>query len=305
MPINHVEHKNIDKNAWNNCIASAYNGNVYAWSWYLDIVSPNWNALVLDNYSAVMPLTWNKKYGITYIHQPFFTQQLGVFSRQSVTKEMLNEFVGSIPLNYRYAEISMNVNINREHFEIAVKDGITTHLDLIRNHTELRKNYNSNTLRNIKKAQKHDLHFQFLDKPNQIIDLFKSNKGKELKELKSIHYQRLEDLMQYGVDFKIASFPGVLDERGDLCAGGFFMFSHNKLVFLFGASNNIGKENGAMFLLFDNFIRQHSGKTLTIDFEGSTVPGVLRFYQGFGAKKLIYPIIKINRLPTIVKMFKR
>ena len=305
MPIKHLEHKDIDKIAWNKCIAAAYNGNVYVWSWYLDIVSPNWNAIVLDNYEAVMPLTWNKKYRVTYIHQPFFTQQLGIFSKHSVTKTMLNKFLSNIPSQYQYAEISMNVNINKEYFDIPIAEGITSHLDLIRNYTELRKNYNTNTIRNIKKANKHDLHFQFLDKPCQIIDLFRSSKGKELKELKTTHYQKLEALMNYGKDFKLARFPGVLDEKGDLCAGGFFMFSHNKIVFIFGASNKKGKENGAMFLLIDNIIKQHSSKTLTIDFEGSMVPGVLRFYQGFGAKKLVYPRIKINNLPSLAKIFKK
>jgi hypothetical protein len=63
-----------------NAIARSFNGIVYAYSWYLDIVSPGWDALVKDDYKSVMPLTWRKKYGIKYLYQPFFTQQLGVFS---------------------------------------------------------------------------------------------------------------------------------------------------------------------------------------------------------------------------------
>ncbi len=39
-----------------------------------------WDALVLDDYQAVMPLTWRSKFGIRYLYQPAFTQQTGIFS---------------------------------------------------------------------------------------------------------------------------------------------------------------------------------------------------------------------------------
>ena len=32
-----------------------------------------WDALVLDDYAAVMPLTWRRKYGTRYLYQPAFT----------------------------------------------------------------------------------------------------------------------------------------------------------------------------------------------------------------------------------------
>lgn len=80
--ITYLTHNQIDKQRWDDCIKQSPNGNVYALSWYLDIVHPRWEALVEDDYVSVMPLTGNRKCGISYPFQPFFVQQLGVFSKE-------------------------------------------------------------------------------------------------------------------------------------------------------------------------------------------------------------------------------
>ena len=59
--IKYLQHKEIDKAKWDACIEQAPNGLIYSYSWYLDAMSKHWDALVLKDYEAVMPLTWNKK----------------------------------------------------------------------------------------------------------------------------------------------------------------------------------------------------------------------------------------------------
>lgn len=51
----------IDKTKWDICIDQAPNGLIYAYSWYLDTMAKNWDALVYNDYELVMPLTWKKK----------------------------------------------------------------------------------------------------------------------------------------------------------------------------------------------------------------------------------------------------
>ena len=63
--IQYFEHKKIDKRKWDATIAEC--GNIYAYSWYLDIVHPGWDALVEDDYQVVMPLTGGKKFGVNYL----------------------------------------------------------------------------------------------------------------------------------------------------------------------------------------------------------------------------------------------
>ena len=74
----------IDDIQWNEVITSSLMGYCYAETWYLDIVSPHWKGIVFiqdASYQAVMPLPIQTSYGIEYIKQPLFCQQLGVFAR--------------------------------------------------------------------------------------------------------------------------------------------------------------------------------------------------------------------------------
>ncbi|HEU4717664.1 MAG TPA: hypothetical protein VFU15_07515, partial [Bacteroidia bacterium] len=78
--IRHLRSHEIDRQRWDECIRRSFNGIIYAYSWYLDVVSPGWEALADEKYETVMPLTWAKKMSVRYLRTPFFVQQLGVFS---------------------------------------------------------------------------------------------------------------------------------------------------------------------------------------------------------------------------------
>src|ERR1017187_1866717 len=104
-----LSHSEINRTNWDARIASSLNSTVYPYSWYLDLVSPGWEALVEGNYESVMPLTANKKYGITYLYQPFFTQQLGVFSARKLSPAKVNDFLSQVPGKFKFIEINLNV----------------------------------------------------------------------------------------------------------------------------------------------------------------------------------------------------
>ena len=57
MQIRHLRHNKIDYVLWDKCITNAKNCLVYASTWYLDVVSPGWEALVTSDYKYIMPLS--------------------------------------------------------------------------------------------------------------------------------------------------------------------------------------------------------------------------------------------------------
>ena len=63
--------------------------------------------LCLNDYEAVMPLTWNKKYGFYYLYQPAFTASLGVFGK-NIDEQLVEEFLEAIPAKFKLIEISLN-----------------------------------------------------------------------------------------------------------------------------------------------------------------------------------------------------
>jgi hypothetical protein len=304
LEITHLKHSQIDKAKWDECIDHSTNRIVYARSWYLDIVCPGWEALVAADYEMVMPLTSGNKYGIKYLYQPFFTQQLGIFSKKEPDQKLDEEFLISIPAEFRYVDIALNKWNRCQLTEFQAWSNVNYELKLDKPYTELANGYSSNTKRNIKKATQSNLSILNDVKTGELIQLFRNNMGKGIKNLKTGHYEHLKQIMDYSLSEQNAEIYGVNSVQGELCAGAFFLKSYDSYIFLFSATNEESKENGAMFMIIDQFIRKHAGERMILDFEGSNIKSLGRFYKSFGADEFNYQRIKKNNLPGLLKLFK-
>ncbi|MEW6469084.1 MAG: GNAT family N-acetyltransferase [Bacteroidota bacterium] len=302
--IRHLEHKAVDKAKWDRCIERSANSLIYAYSWYLDVVSPGWEALVLDDYTAVMPLTCRTKYGIRYLYQPFFTQQLGVFSPAETTEIQLREFLDAIPEKFRFIEINLNQSNTFPLTGIQVKKNLNHELELGRPYPELFRAYSENTRRNIRKAGKHELVLKKDAELAGIITLFRQNRGREVKELKARDYAVLSELVGVCRRRGRVQVWGVLSGRR-LCAGAVFVSDGRRSIFLFSGLSAEGKEKGAMPFLIDHYIREYCGKDIILDFEGSNDRSLARFYKGFGSKECVYLQVRKNRLPRVIRWLKK
>ena len=153
MSIQYIAYQNIDKQKWDNCIEHSPNGLIYAYSYYLNAMAKHWDALVLNDYETVMPLTWNKKYGIHYLYQPFFCASLGVFGK-NITVDIVNEFLKNIPVKFSYWDIYLNAGNYFSGTEIKMYERINYVLHLNQPYEILFKNFRENTKRNIKKCDR-------------------------------------------------------------------------------------------------------------------------------------------------------
>ncbi len=298
--IRYLKYRQIDKVKWDKCIEHSINGIVYACSWYLDIVSKHWEALVKDDYVSVFPLTTGRKFGIKYLYQPFFTQQLGIFSKNIITHEIVDEFLTSIPSKYKFAEINLNIfnKVDTKKYDTITK--FNYELSLNDSYESIYKNYSQNIKRNIKKAVKSGVTIKTDIQPENIIKIFRENRGRDIKTLQDKDYLVLERLIKTCLKKGEAEIWGVNTKEGELCVGVFFIRSYKRFIFLFSGTNKQARENGAMSLLIDTFIREHSQRDLIFDFEGSNDVNLARFYKSFGSKKRIYFQLNINKLPWII-----
>src|SRR5689334_8694904 len=150
--IKYLSRHQIDKTKWDECVRQADNGLIYGYSFYLDKMALNWDGLVLNDYEAVMPLTWNKKYGIYYLYQPFLCAQLGVFG-QNIDADISKSFLVSIPPKFKYWDFCLNHRniLHLKEFDIFLRNNYV--LDLSQSYDKLYENYRENIQRNIKKAQ--------------------------------------------------------------------------------------------------------------------------------------------------------
>ena len=291
--ITYLTHEHIDKNRWDACVAQAPNGLVYAYSWYLDVVHPGWDALVEiedGNYMSIMPITHKRKYLVNYLCQPFFVQQLGIFSTVPVTVETTEAFLKAIPPKYRLVEIRLNENNPVD----ASWKGIELHrnhlLNLNNNYSALSFDYHNNTQRNLKKTLNYDLRLVEEVPIQTIIQLFRKDRGASVRHWGNTEYARLEQLAASSITSSNAFIYGVKSSDNDqIICGALFMKSHCRITFLFSGNSQVGKEMQAMSFLIDKVIQKYAGQPLVLDFEGSDDENLARFYHGFGARPVTYP----------------
>lgn len=294
MQIRKLARHKINDNKWNQCINQAENSRIYALSWYLDAVTDKqWDALILDDYHAVMPLPYARKFGIKFYTQPIFCQQLGPFWKGNHLKNMMEEFVHAIPK--RPYMLSLNAETGRYIHKSHSTFKTNYILPLEKSYQEMIKCMSNNHKRNIKKADKKGLTYNELSISNYI-DLKKSS-GTQLNKQS---WTRLENLLSeakthHNLDLRAA----FLDEK--LVSAVCWLKDGNRLVYLQAASNEMGKKSAAAFGLVDEVLKKHTESNMLIDFEGSENPGVARFYQGFNAKNEAFPLIKSKSMQMIQK----
>ena len=305
--IRYVRNSYLNRQKYDHCIRMDHLGLVYAYSWYLDEVCHHWDCLVLDDYDAVWPLPFRKKWGFKYFYRPYGIQQLGIYSKSELSGEKISEFVEEMTRHCRFADIYLNEGqlIQGEKFSnIRLHSNTNLTLFLGRSFRELYHNYSKHTQRNVIRSSKYELQIFEHDDPERILELFRATRGEGL-DLDPEFYRNMGKAMYNALHRGIGKVWTVYDERNDLCAGIFIIETDLRHILLFSASSPEGKESRAMYHLINEYLIYSSGKSKTFDFEGSNAPGLRRFYEGFGAKEHKYQRLLYNGLPWPLKLIKR
>jgi hypothetical protein len=286
--IHYVRQNDLDTLKWDACINGDPSALPYALHWYLDLTAKEWDALVVNDYEAVFPLPFSKKLGIAYLYRPYGTQQLGLFGK-TANAEMLAEVIQAIPKKFLWVDYYLNEgNVPSPLNGCSFQEQTNQVLDLDRTYKAVYEGYNKRTKRNIKKARAKGFRIFEYDSPEVLLDLFKQNKGSRLNGWNNWHYARMRQLM-YVLIHKRRGFIWTLhDEHNTACAGIFILQYRHRLVSLFTAVNDYGKEHGAMSHLLDELFILYSEKGFLYDFEGSNISGLAEFNAGFGAESRSY-----------------
>ncbi|HLO81859.1 MAG TPA: hypothetical protein VK166_12915 [Chitinophagaceae bacterium] len=286
----------IDDGFWNELIERSSNGLIYARTGFLDLLSPNWSALVLNHYEAVMPLTSRKKYGISYLYQPPFLQQLGVFGKAD--ENTVGQFITAAKTKYRFAEIHLNYN-NPNHSMDARQNFI---LSLNSSYDTLASGFSTPHIKNLKRAGNAGLRYIAGNSFKENIRLNYELYGNRIRSVKRSDYDVLTELaLREPTHFLLRE---VLKDD-ELLASSVCFYDGRRIYFIMSSVTEAGKKNQANHFLVDGLIREFAGQKIILDFEGSDMPGVADFYQGFGAINQPYYFLKWNHLPWPYKWIKK
>jgi hypothetical protein len=300
--IRYFSNNEIDKLKWDECISNSSPSLPYAFSWYLDIVSPGWGGLISDYYEAVMPLPFKKKWFITYAYKPFFVQQLGVFSRDIITPAIIDSFIQKIPERFRFIHTTLNESntINKSLTRVKCINHI---IAIDKDYQDIYKGYNRNCRRNIKKALNGGLSIDLPD-IQQFVKFISEHLGQKISTFGKEQSNLLEKIVAASIRNKTGELTGVFTRQHELCAAGFFIQTQDRHVFSVCASSEKGKQYYAMYLMVDDQIKKSAGFKKWFDFSGSNMKGIAYFNQSFGARGVAYPILHLNRLPFPLRLLK-
>lgn len=300
--IRYLTDKEIDPEKWDACVEQATNGFVYACTDCLSTMTSRWSALILDDYEAIFPLPWRKKWGIKYVYPPAFTQQLGLISRTKTSPALLDEFIKSLSQHFRFADM----NLNEENLELKInhirRKNYLLHLN--QSYELLEASFSRSAKRNITKAKTAGISIKDNIDLHEIVNIHYSRFIHKIAASKE-DYGRLAKWLTLLSNKNSLFVIGAYDPYGTLLAGSIFIRFKERLTFILNGNTEKSMECGATHLLMDHCIRKHAGTGLILDFEGSDNPDFARFYEQYGAHAVHYPFVRINNLPFFFRSFKR
>lgn len=299
--IQYLASHQIDKSRWDRCMEKASNSLVYAFSYYLDAMTDNWDALVLNDYEAVMPLPWRKKWGIYYLYQPAFVAQLGLFGN-NISADLLLDFLQAIPKKFQYWDLSLNHQnlFAPEQYPLYQRSNFV--LPLNKPYEVLYRQYREHLKRNIKKAETYGCSIKTAIDIKAIIELAKEQPQQNATAEKDFEnfarlYARLKETS------KAVSY-GVYSKQDQLLASCVFFLLQNRAYYILVGNHPNGRTLGASHALIDAFIKDYAGQDLLLDFEGSDIRNLAFFYSSFGATEERYAALRENRLPWWMRWLK-
>lgn len=274
--IKKVKRTALDLEKYSNCLAKSVNYRIYAEHWYLDSLMGNsWDCYVLNDYEAIMPVPYLKKFGLNFITQPIYCQQLGVFHQENFTQDLFDLFEDKLK-----KRLVKGYHFNEENIKfqsISKESKINQILPIDSNYEPLISSLRKNRKQEIRKGLPENFTVKYDRQDQSFLQLLETEYNDfNLKEHLSILHQLVAEIQRRNLGFTIN-----ISENDKIVASSFYIQSKTRLIQLCNAK----KENQSInfnthiiaFILknYPNYI---------LDFEGSSLKGVHEFNASFRAE---------------------
>lgn len=310
MEIGYFLHQEVDKRAWDACLDSCPFALPYAYSWYLDVVSPGWEGVIgvdeQGEYAMVMPVPVLYRYGFRLVQMPFHTQQLGVFGRQPSVGEwrqmaaLWHAHVGEV-MSYHFHEGNqVPEGIFGQHYRRC------NHLlDLSKSYDALLQGYNRDRRMNLKRAQRAEHFAVRTEDIGAFTEMFCRNIAPRLPQgYVHPHIMRmLERLYREGAARGVAQLHATQWE-GRYESFALLLMGKGRIIYLLGCAEDDARRKNGRALLLDALFREHAGSGRVFDFEspdGEQTQALTYHYASYGCLEARYSCFRYNHLPRWMK----
>ena len=316
MPLLLLRFADIDLPAWDACVAASpgRGGLPYAFSWWLRLTAGRWDAVVEPDgrggYASVLPLPVRRRPWGREVVQPLFTQQLGLLLTAGSQHRELTEYLTLALTRGEYVRFYTQLGAAQSWpalppaLEITVSERRNYMLSLAPPYPALLAGYHASFRRRLRRQPVGPGAVREGQSVSALITLFRQNKGREIPSLRPRHYRRLTRLLtavQARGELLILELHE--PETNALLTSAVFVRQPAALIYLLSATTAAGKAAAGPLRIFDHLIQQHAGTPgLVLDFEGSLLPGVARFFANFGAAPVPYAALTSLRQPWPLRL---
>lgn len=303
MSIQYVDHHQIDPTKWDSAILRSPHPLAYGLFEYLNAVCESqWDALIYNDYEAVFPLPFKKKFGIKYIIQPVFCQQLGAFG--SNVNVSTHHFLSAIPKRFLRVRLQLNPYFDQtnEIESIQTKPaGIIASSRKLTTKTNMTiqlsqpLDYNKDCKKNLHRLAELPIEYKInAISIREAIDTYRKAWGKQNPEIGDEHYQLFANACTDKLSFTVTAHH---QKEGDLLGAAIFLITpentKRSLHYVCAGPTEAGKSIGVMHGVIDFILNRYQGENMLFDFEGSSIASVASFYKKFGANE--EPFFCFNR----------
>ena len=294
--IRYVCNHDINRVKWDYCIEKSTNTRVYAMAWYLDIVSEQWDCIIYGDYKLVFPVIFKSRYFLKKTYSPLFCQQLGFFTddvdlinNHILIKDMINCLKSRFPYSIQFSvtsEISSNI-LNALNWQSSLQKRTNIELSLNKDYLVLYNAYSLNIKRKLKKNSAKNLSIQETLDVGSFLNSFKKHVGLNAR-LKDLNYNIVSKIINISIERGVGKLFVVLNKDAIVIASAFIISFQTRDILLFNYSDPKFKRLDAMTFLLDQYINKNASLNKILDFEGSNLEGVKRFYMSFGGLQTLY-----------------
>jgi hypothetical protein len=292
--IGYLKNNEIDREQWDDCIKKTHRPKPYAYSWFLDIMAPGWEALIDDDYNSVFPIPAFRKFGVQYVSTPAFLQQLGAFSPDKPASAAIVEFLEFFPEFFKLIDLCIGQEAEYKGFKVTERDNFE--LDLTKPYENLRDKFSADCIRNIESGHKRRPEMVTDIRTEELLDLYLDNKDNSQPKVKSFAIQRIKNLINFCIKNKKGKIYGVRSAHKRPIIAIFIIETHGNKTMLLTAGTPEASSKHLGYFVVNEIIKTYAATRTTLDFAGVSVPFIDSFMDAFGCDDVPYYRIYRNRL---------
>ncbi|MDC1106952.1 hypothetical protein OAT16_09620 [Prolixibacteraceae bacterium] len=252
MKISLLNNNKIDRDLWDHTINNSNIASPCLISWYLDKMIPDWEAVVNQEYSMIMPvLSPNtidhfNPYGGIISSTPIYTEHLDLFTQDILKKE---NYIKLNPTNWWLKEKLETI--------------VTQQISLEYPHNEILNRFKENVI-----IDREKLNGQILEIKNikTILTYLRKSIKPEYNEEEL--FTRIENIIKFAISRNEGIAIGYINEQNEISSLVVFLFNQN-FIHLFLALSNNKIDRHQLYQIVAEFIKENDMSETIIDIPSS------------------------------------